>query len=113
MLTAVIKNFMRHPLSVIDNLTIGPGCPRVVGTVSSLDGSGATLRRLQMEADIAELRLDLMAPKEPWDKMAMAIRATGRPLLLTVRMESEGGRWNQGEKKRGALIEKSLPLISG
>jgi 3-dehydroquinate dehydratase-1 len=89
--------------------------PRVVGTVSSLD----TLRLLAGEAsgdlpaDIVEVRLDLVGWEAP-DWPVLCERLNERtPVLFTLRMAEEGGRWDRPEQERLSLYREALPRVSG
>lgn len=82
--------------------------PRVVGTVSQ----AATLARLPATpagCDIVEIRLDLIGAATPqWAEQAQAIEAAGRPVILTIRLANEGGKWTEPDAARLPLFETAL-----
>jgi len=87
--------------------------PQVVGTVSQAD----TLTRLAVGVehvcDIVEIRLDLLGDSDPaWLEHAKKIEAQGFPVVVTVRLEAEGGRWTQPDTARRALFETVLKNVS-
>jgi len=87
--------------------------PQIVGTVSQAD----TLTRLAVGVehvcDIVEIRLDLIgAATSAWLEYARKIEAQGFPVVVTVRLESEGGRWTQADELRRPLFESALTNLS-
>lgn len=71
--------------------------PRVVGTVSQ----AGTLTQLPTAAcDIIELRLDLIGTG--------AIRQLDQPVIATIRLASEGGKWTQPDEARLPLFDTAL-----
>ena len=89
------------------------GKPLIVGCV----GSEARLRRCARQApadcDMVEVRLDLTGPCQgEWAGLCAAIRQRGMPVLLTIRDESEGGRWSGREAERLALYLAGLKSVS-
>ena len=72
--------------------------PLIVGCI----GSAALLRRCARKApadcDMLEVRLDLTGLCDgKWMDLCAAIRKQGRPVLLTIRDEAEGGEWRGRE----------------
>ena len=93
-------------LVTIGNLTLGPR-PLVVAAGGEADVAALAADR---DADILELRADLFAAPEP-DTVVAALdhlRASGRPVILTVRAATEGGR-ALPEARRAALYAAGLP----
>jgi len=91
-------------------LTLG-SIPRVVGTLSSPEWQLA-LADGSYAPDIVEVRLDLMGIPPRWMKRCRAIEFHGRPVLLTLRSASEGGKWDRGEKTRSHLLARALDSVS-
>jgi 3-dehydroquinate dehydratase I len=94
------------------NVTLGT-VSRIVGVVSQAD----TLRRLatgtDRECDIVEVRLDMIGADTPrWLEDAQAIEARGLPVIVTIRLEQEGGHWNQADETRLPLFEHALRHLS-
>jgi 3-dehydroquinate dehydratase-1 len=108
--------------------------PLVVGTISSaafLDQyAGAEPRSRQ--ADLVEARLDLCAGSASsagpavegasvpsWSSLLASslaacarLEATGAPVLVTIRLQSEGGKWLGRDEDRLPLFERALGVAS-
>jgi 3-dehydroquinate dehydratase I len=69
--------------------------PRVVGTVSKPD-----TRIVPGDCDIVELRLDLIG--------ADALRPLDQPVIATIRLANEGGKWAQPDADRLPLFSAAL-----
>lgn len=69
-------------------LTVGER-PRVVGTLSALDWKG------QLAGDIVEVRYDRLRDRSEWLERCIGIEQRGKPVLLTARLRSEGGGWEE------------------
>ncbi len=82
-------------------LAVGP-TPRVVGTLSSLTPKG------ELCGDIIEVRLDKMARPADWLQCCAALQSGGKPVLLTVRLRSEGGDWENDDEERLEIYEQGL-----
>jgi 3-dehydroquinate dehydratase I len=82
-------------------IAVGP-TPRVVGTLSSL-----TPKR-ELCGDIIEVRLDKMARPTDWLRRCAALQSGGKPVLLTVRLRSEGGDWENDDEERLEIYEQGL-----
>jgi 3-dehydroquinate dehydratase-1 len=82
-------------------LTVGR-TPRVVGTLSTL------ARRGNIPTDIVEVRLDRMERPPDWLERCKAIQSRGKPVLLTVRLCSEGGQWPADDLQRLELYRQGL-----
>ena len=77
------------------NLDAGP---LVVGVLSSLDGN------VPLAGDIVEVRLDKTGRPPDWLDRCQAIEARGQPVLLTIRLRSEGGEWPEDDRGRLKII---------
>jgi 3-dehydroquinate dehydratase-1 len=89
-----------RPQTKFGPLTLGLA-PRVVGTISRLD----TLDRPEpFPCDIVELRLDLTGQG--------ALRTLAQPTIATIRLASEGGRWQQRDADRLPLFEAALRTVT-
>ena len=97
-------------------IRIGPlgigSTPRIVGSVVSNRVFARLAGLAQHEFDIAEIRLDLVGLVPGWVETCSSIEAAGMPVLLTVRSDQEGGRWEGAEKDRVAVYEESLGVVS-
>jgi 3-dehydroquinate dehydratase-1 len=90
------------------NTMLGAG-PRVVGTVSQADTLAQLAANANRDCDIVEIRLDLIGADTPhWVEHARAIEARGLPVIVTIRIAEEGGRWNQPDEARLSLFETAL-----
>jgi len=82
------------------------GGPYVVGTLSSLDGNFPPV------GDIVEVRLDKTGRPPDWLDRCRAIEARGKPVLLTVRLRSEGGDWPADDDARLKIYEAGLAALA-
>lgn len=82
--------------------------PAVVGVVTR----AATIERLGKErpaCDIVELRADLLEPSTDLVRLLQLPRKV--PLLLTLRHQREGGRWNGPAPERISRYQSALGLV--
>lgn len=102
---------MRKPHTLLrtnaGDLPIGE-IPRVVGTLSSLYESVD----LADVCDIIEVRLDELSHGTQWIDRCQAIESTGTPIVLTMRLQSEGGKWTAEDSDRFPLFEQALQNLS-
>ena len=103
---------MAPPETRFGSLILGLA-PQVVGTVCQ----AGTLARLavgvERVCDIVEVRLDLIGAATPqWLDQAKAIEAQGFPVVVTIRLASEGGQWAQPDAERLPLFEAALENLS-
>jgi 3-dehydroquinate dehydratase-1 len=85
------------------NLNAGPF---VVGVLSSLDGN------FPLAGDVIEVRLDRTGHPPDWLERCKEIEARGKPVLLTVRLRSEGGAWPEDDAARLEIYKKGLAALS-
>lgn len=75
--------------------------------------SGEQIDRIARVADVAELRADLL-PSQGSDYLAyQAMRLEKLPVLLTVRILPEGGKWVGSMGKRKGLFNLLMPHVDG
>jgi 3-dehydroquinate dehydratase-1 len=60
-----------------------------------------------VEADMLELRLDLLSPGDPLQTIKALRRATTKPIIATVRLKTEGGMFQGSERERIGLLIKA------
>ncbi|HEV3271699.1 MAG TPA: type I 3-dehydroquinate dehydratase [Candidatus Methylacidiphilales bacterium] len=85
--------------------------PVLLGTVMTAAGL-LCLARKKIPADAVEIRVDaLLAKKVPVEKIEAALRAKKHPVLLTLRIPSEGGRIAWKAKQRRELFLRLLPNV--
>ncbi len=95
--------------------TIGD-TPQVVGVVSQTGTLARLAVRAEQDCDIVEVRVDLIGAYEPhsphadpvWLQHAQAIEKRGLPVVVTVRLTAEGGKWKQPDELRVPLFEAAL-----
>jgi 3-dehydroquinate dehydratase type I len=80
--------------------------PLVVGVLSSLEGD------FPLAGDIVEVRLDKVSRMPDWLDRCRAIEARGKPVLLTIRLRSEGGEWPVDDENRLHLFADGLRALS-
>ena len=93
------------------NLPIG-AVPRVVGVLSSLDWP-LPPSRPEGSCDLVEVRLDQTGRPEGWLERCREIQNCGWPVLLTIRLKSEGGAWGDGDVKRLPLFAEAIKVVAG
>jgi len=86
-------------------LAVGP-VPRVVGTLSTLAPKG------KLYGDIVEMRLDKMARPSDWLLRCAALQSCGKPVLLTVRLRTEGGGWETDDEQRLEIYKQGLQELA-
>jgi 3-dehydroquinate dehydratase-1 len=59
------------------------------------------------DADMIELRLDLLAGGDPLQTIKAVRKATGKPIIATVRLKTEGGMFKGSERERIDLLIKA------
>jgi 3-dehydroquinate dehydratase I len=59
------------------------------------------------EADMIELRLDLLAGGDPLQTIKALRKATAKPIIATARLKTEGGMFQGGERERIDLLIKA------
>jgi 3-dehydroquinate dehydratase-1 len=57
-----------------------------------------------VEADMLELRLDLLTPDDPLQTIKAVRRATIKPIIATARLKTEGGMFQGSERERIDLL---------
>jgi 3-dehydroquinate dehydratase I len=56
------------------------------------------------QADMVELRLDLLAPDDPLETLKAVRKATNKPIIATARLKTEGGMFQGSERERIDLL---------
>ncbi|HXR07319.1 MAG TPA: type I 3-dehydroquinate dehydratase [Candidatus Acidoferrum sp.] len=92
-------------------LTVGRA-PIVVGTLSSLPRQFPPPRQ-KIDCDVVEVRLDKSGCPSDWLARCQRIESQGWPVLLTIRLKSEGGHWDDGDARRLPLFAQALDQLSG
>ncbi len=96
----------------LGELTLGD-VPRVVGTVSRNDTLARLSRLKDYGCDVIEVRLDQIGV-ETVDCLAKCqqIEQSGLPVILTVRLSSEGGNWMAADTAREPLLSAGLKHLA-
>ena len=84
--------------------------PLVVGSVSTAEAWSAACAAETLPCDVVELRADGLPEETDW--AALAQMRCCRPVLVTVRHESEGGLRPMSATERVAIARALLPLAS-
>jgi len=92
-------------------LTVGP-VPLVVGTLSSLARPFPPPGRKAC-CDVVEVRLDKTGRPPQWQDRCKKIEKRGRPVLLTLRLKSEGGAWGEPDAERFEIFEWAIQELAG
>lgn len=92
--------------------------PLVVGVVTSLSAleSVAVSHESRRSYDAVELRLDFLPEGEQrsdgWITLCREMEEKGIPVILTIRLDREGGRWKKADLARKSLFETALGRLS-
>ncbi|HTR42379.1 MAG TPA: type I 3-dehydroquinate dehydratase [Pseudomonadales bacterium] len=99
--------------TALGDLQIGE-IPYVVGTISSakslMEFAGQRINNL---CDIVEVRLDEIGQEDDWLCRCREIETLGMPIILTTRLQSEGGKWIQDGTSRMSVIGEALKFLAG
>ena len=105
-------HFVIRAQTKLGNFVLGT-TPRVVGTVSQADTLAKLAGAGTHDCDIVEIRLDLIGADTPgWLEQAKAIEAQGVPVIVTIRLAAEGGKWMQPDEARLPLFQAALEHLS-
>jgi 3-dehydroquinate dehydratase-1 len=98
----MIPTMLIRPQTRFGPLTLGLA-PKVVGTISQRE---TLAKPSSFPCDIVEIRLDLIGADTPaWTEQ---IRNISLPVIVTIRLASEGGKWTQPDEARLPLFETAL-----
>src|SRR5689334_12421318 len=62
--------------------------------------------------DIIEVRLDHILPESNWLERSQGIQEQISPVILTLRLESEGGKWSGSDEGRLPVFVSALENLS-
>jgi 3-dehydroquinate dehydratase I len=98
---------------MIGNLQLGR-FPRVIGTIITAEflRQWSTAQQ-RLPCDLVELRVDGFPNASDWIEIGSAIERTGTPVVATVRLAQEGGKWARPDIERWPLLEKAARHLSG
>ena len=86
--------------------------PGVVGTISTFRGLQEASMQESLPCDIVEVRLDRMSASDSWLLTCEKIEAMGVPVILTIRLQSEGGAWTDEDSARLRLFNMAIEKLS-
>ena len=102
---------MKTNTTTLGDLQLGE-IPHVVGTISSLKSLNNFAASKADICDIVEVRLDEIGAQSAWMEGCKEIEALGMPVILTLRLQSEGGKWIQKDELRMPIFEEALNNLS-
>jgi 3-dehydroquinate dehydratase-1 len=85
--------------------------PRVVGTLTSIPDDFPAKNR-EIPCDVVEVRLDAMPGQDDWLERCTAIERSGMPVILTIRLAQEGGKWVGRDEGRLEFFKLALKRLS-
>lgn len=107
-----VRGMLIRPQTRFGSLPLG-NAPKVVGTISQRAALASFRKSEPSACDIVEVRLDLIGAETPgWIEQAKAIEAQGLPVIVTIRLANEGGKWTQTDEARLALFETALANVT-
>lgn len=87
--------------------------PRVVGTLSKHVSLPATHALADYACDIVEVRLDMLGQDtRDWLNECRAIEHAGFPVILTLRLAGEGGKWNDPDAAREPFLSSAIENLA-
>ncbi len=84
---------------------------RLPAVVAVLGEDAAGCLPLAGEADMIELRLDLIHSSDPLEALRALRKATSKPIIATVRIKSEGGAFLGSEEEREDLLIEAAGYV--
>jgi 3-dehydroquinate dehydratase-1 len=87
---------------------------QIVGAISKFDTFQALTPEIAHSCDIGEIRFDLMGLPDltPIIPICRRIRSWPFPLLMTIRLQSEGGQWpDERDRERMVLLQQVLEEV--
>jgi 3-dehydroquinate dehydratase I len=84
--------------------------PLVVGTLLSFP-SGSLAAEASSACDVVEVRLDHILPDPDWLERARLIEQHAAPVILTLRLKPEGGKWAD-DVERLPIFKTALETLS-
>lgn len=91
-----------------------PRTPLTAGVIAGPIRLRDVKKAIASGADFLEIRVDTFRRRNPEDiaRALRALKAAGRPLILTVRSKKEGGRFHIPDDKRLELFSALAPFAS-
>ena len=103
----------RKPLRTKAGPTVGRE-PRVVGVATRLATADTLLQQQAIPCELLEFRLDhfLNAGEAQWEAAAQRVEAKGIPVIATLRLAAEGGKWEEPDDHRWPIIQQACAQCS-
>lgn len=86
--------------------------PVLVASVVDEAGLRRVLHARRRPWDVVELRVDLLGHGHRVYQVATQLAEKGVPVVATVRLAKEGGKWRGDERERADVYQRLLPHIS-
>lgn len=102
---------MSNKITTLGELQIGE-VPYIVGTIASFASLNQFASSKIDICDIVEVRLDEIGENSQWLEGCKEIESSGMPIILTIRLKSEGGKWNKPDKLRLPLFLDAVNNLS-
>jgi 3-dehydroquinate dehydratase-1 len=105
------------PLPTVTGSTLAGSAPLLVGVVDSAEALARCARPgLTPAVDLVEARVDLFADpagqRATWLEDCARVEAAGVPVLVTIRLAAEGGRWTAPDGERLPLYREAVAVAS-
>lgn len=96
----------------LGNLSLGQ-IPRVAGTISTSDALPLSAGVHNYICDIVEVRLDHLERQEvAWLDNCLLLEQQNFPVILTLRLQTHGGKWRKGDGAREAILSTALSRLA-
>lgn len=87
--------------------------PRVVGTISTRESLPLSPGLHNYICDVVEVRLDaLHIANDAWLDNCVALEKKGFPVILTIRLKAEGGKWTGEDGAREPIFSAALSRLT-
>jgi len=87
--------------------------PLVIGTIITADYLLNWENNPQpLPCDVVELRADGFPDLPNWIEIGKQIERTGRPVIATLRLAKEGGKWLEEDAARWPLLERAIQNLT-
>jgi 3-dehydroquinate dehydratase-1 len=98
---------MRHPTEL-------GNFPLVIGTIITADFLQKWSENPHpLPCDLVELRVDGFADFPNWLEVGKKIEKGGFPVITTIRLMREGGKWREADEDRWPLLEQAIHELTG
>ncbi len=103
---------INQPQLNIGKILVG-GDSRIVGVITKFETLENWEEKQAYGCNLVEVRLDLVgADQNKWVDHVKWIEATGKPIVLTIRLAAEQGQWVRADQDRVSLFKRGLKVVS-